>query len=63
MGMKHPEPRCPIRPTDPCSLCFPGASGPQDCGLVLLVREDPDLAEEWARLRREAAQERRRQPH
>jgi len=40
-----PEPKCPIRPGDPCSLCVPGASGPQDCGLVYLVMSDPDLRE------------------
>ena len=36
-------PRCPLRPGDPCSLCWPGASGPQDCGLVYLVMDDPEL--------------------
>ena len=46
--MARPEPKCPIRPGDPCSLCFPGATGPQDCGLVYLVRSDPDLREEQA---------------
>ena len=40
-----PEVRCPIRPPDACSLCVPGASGPQDCGLVYLVMSDPDLRE------------------
>jgi hypothetical protein len=39
----HPQAKCPIRPGDPCSLCVPGASGPQDCGLVYLVMSDPDL--------------------
>ncbi len=34
---------CPVRPGDPCSLCMPGATGPQDCGLVYLVLTDPDL--------------------
>jgi hypothetical protein len=38
-------PRCPIR-DEPCSLCFPGATGPQDCGLVYLVQSDPQLREE-----------------
>ncbi|MGB3953747.1 MAG: DUF6767 domain-containing protein [Brooklawnia sp.] len=36
-------PRCPLRPADPCSLCQPGATGPQDCGLVYLVMDDPEL--------------------
>jgi hypothetical protein len=39
----QPEAQCPIRPGDPCSLCMPDASGPQDCGLVYLVMSDPDL--------------------
>lgn len=47
-----PEPRCPIRIGDPCSLCMPGASGPEDCTLVQLVMSDPDLRAELTRLRR-----------
>ena len=43
---------CPIRPGDACSLCQPGATGPQDCGLVYLVMADPDLREELNRVRR-----------
>lgn len=51
------QPRCAVRPGDPCTLCFPGATGPQDCGLVYLVRTDPELREELAALRaREAGQ-------
>lgn len=42
----HPVAKCPIRPGEPCSLCEPGVSGPADCGLVYLVRTDPEL---WAR--------------
>ena len=42
---------CPIRVGDPCSLCSPGASGPQDCGLVYLVMKDPELRDELGRLR------------
>ncbi|WP_432842389.1 DUF6767 domain-containing protein [Dactylosporangium sp. CA-092794] len=38
-----PEPRCPVRPGEPCTLCQPGATGPQDCGLVYLVMSDPEL--------------------
>ncbi|MEV0787839.1 DUF6767 domain-containing protein [Kribbella sp. NPDC050459] len=41
-----PQPRCPIRPGDACSLCVPGATGPQDCPLVYLVMSDPVLREE-----------------
>lgn len=43
------DPLCPIRVGDPCSLCHPGASGPQMCGLVYLVMTDPDLREELLR--------------
>jgi len=53
------EARCPIRIGDPCSLCHPGASDPQSCGLVYLVMSDPDLREEllrrWARWDEEQA--------
>jgi len=46
MNQRHAAtPRCPLRPGDPCSLCQPGASGPQDCGLVYLVMDDPELRE------------------
>jgi len=37
-----------------CSLCVPGVTGPEDCGLVWLVMEDPDLRERLAELRAEA---------
>lgn len=47
-----PEAKCPIRPGDACSLCQPGVTGPQDCGLVYLVMSDPDLSEELSRVRR-----------
>jgi len=36
-----PVPKYPIRIGEPCTLCVPGASGPQDCGLVQLVFSDP----------------------
>ncbi len=52
-GPRDVVPLCPIRPGDPCSLCEPGVSGPQDCGLVYLVMSDPDLRSELDRLRRE----------
>jgi len=53
MPQRTSDPRCPIRLGEPCTLCFPGASGPQDCGLVYLVRSDPELREELAARRRE----------
>lgn len=46
-------PRCPLRPDDPCSLCQPGANGPQDCGLVYLVMDDPELRELYVADRKE----------
>jgi hypothetical protein len=55
MAHGHPEPKCPIRVGDPCNLCFPGASGPQDCGLVYLVQSDDELREELAARRRDGA--------
>ena len=50
---REPVPMCPIRPGDPCTLCEPGVTGPQDCGLVYLVMSDPDLRAELARIRRD----------
>lgn len=44
--MGHPVPQCPIRPGDACTLCFPGADGPQNCGLVWLVMDDEEQREE-----------------
>jgi len=37
------QPRCPLRPGQPCTLCHPGATGPADCGAVWLVMHDPEL--------------------
>ena len=51
--MTRPAPRCPLRPEDFCTLCHPGATGPEDCGLVWLVMSDPGLRERLAELRRE----------
>jgi hypothetical protein len=48
----RPEARCPLRLDDACSLCQPGATGPQDCGLVYLVMTDGDLRDRLAALRR-----------
>lgn len=52
MAHGRPEAQCPIRVGEPCSLCFPGATGPQDCGLVYLVRDDEEMREELADRRR-----------
>jgi hypothetical protein len=41
--MSAPQPKCPLRPGEPCTLCVPGASGPADCGLVYLVMSDDAL--------------------
>ena len=45
------EARCPLRPQDKCSLCFPGADGPQNCGLVYRMMTDEDLREDYAERR------------
>ena len=47
----RPAVRCPLRPGDACSLCVPGTSGPNDCGLVYLVMSDPQLRDRLAELR------------
>jgi hypothetical protein len=44
---------CPIRLGESCSLCVPGASGPENCPLVAEVMRDPELRERLAMLRRE----------
>lgn len=51
---RYVEARCPLRPADKCSLCFPGANGPQDCGLVYLMREDDELRAAYAAQRQAA---------
>jgi hypothetical protein len=56
---RGPVPRCPIRPGDACSLCEPGVAGPEDCGLVYLVMNDPDLRSELDRIRQEQRTTRR----
>lgn len=56
--MGRPEPKCPIRPGDACSLCFPGADGPHNCGLVWLVMDDEDQRDQLHEMtvaRRQAA--------
>ena len=57
--MSTPVPQCPIRVGEPCSLCEPGVTGPEDCGLVWLVMNDPDLRERLAELRAQQRAERR----
>lgn len=39
------DPRCPLRPEDPCTLCQVNVTGPQDCGLVYLMMSDDELRE------------------
>ena len=53
MTRRLPTPQCPIRLGEPCTLCFPGATGPQDCGLVYLVESDDEMREQLAEKRRE----------
>jgi len=53
--MGKPVPMCPIRPGEACLLCESGATGPEDCGLVWLVMNDPELRARLDELRREAA--------
>lgn len=50
---RRPDAQCPVRPGDACSLCVPGATGPQDCPLVWQVMQDPELQEILAEKRRE----------
>lgn len=49
-----PQPKCPLRPGDPCTLCQLDVTGPQDCPVVFLVRDDVELQAEWAASRRAA---------
>ncbi len=45
---------CPLRPGQPCTLCHPEAHlGPQDCPIVAIVMDDPDLRAELAHRRDE----------
>jgi len=48
----RPVAKCPIRPGEPCTLCQLDVTGPQDCGLVYLVMNDPDLREGLQRFSR-----------
>jgi hypothetical protein len=51
----RPQPKCPLRFGEPCTLCEPGASGPETCGAVYLVMSDPDLRDRLGELRRRYA--------
>lgn len=44
--------RCPLRPGEPCTLCHPEATGPQNCPTVGLVMDDDELRAELALRRR-----------
>ena len=59
MVASRPQPKCPIRVAESCSLCVPGATGPQDCPLVYLVMSDPALREELQTLRTAKSADRR----
>ena len=50
---KPATPRCPLRFGQPCSLCVPGATGPQDCPTVALVLDDEQWRAELAQRNRE----------
>lgn len=47
-----PQPKCPIRFGEPCTACQPGTSGPDDCQLVALVMDDPELHERMVEMNR-----------
>ena len=49
----RPEPRCPLRPGEACTLCESGATGPESCPAVYLVMTDPDLRRHWVEWRRD----------
>lgn len=57
-----PQAKCPIRAGEWCTACQPGTSGPEDCQLVLMVRQDPDLLE-MMREMNAAHRESRRRAH
>ena len=52
---RRPQPKCPVRLGEPCTLCQLDVTGPQDCGLVYLVLDDDELREELRKSRRTAA--------
>ncbi|WP_199711195.1 DUF6767 domain-containing protein [Tessaracoccus antarcticus] len=49
---KRPDPKCPLRPGEPCTLCQASVTGPQDCGLVYLIMDDPESRDELAAWKR-----------
>jgi hypothetical protein len=49
----RPVPKCPLRLGESCTLCNPGATGPEDCPTVYAVMTDPDLRARLAELRAE----------
>jgi uncharacterized protein DUF6767 len=52
-------PKCPLRLGESCTLCNPGATGPEDCPTVYAVMTDADLRARLAELRTERAAEAR----
>lgn len=54
-----PQAKCPIRFGEPCTACQPGTSGPEDCQLVALVMDDPDLRERMADMNKTLRRKRR----
>lgn len=52
-GRHIPQPECPIRFGEPCTLCQAFVTGPEDCQTVALVMTDEELRAEWVRRRRE----------
>jgi hypothetical protein len=47
----RPVPKCPLRLGESCTLCNPGATGPEDCPTVYAVMTDADLRLRLAELR------------
>ena len=52
-------PKCPLRLGESCTLCNPGATGPEDCPTVYAVMTDADLRARLAELRAQYADEAR----
>lgn len=52
---RRPDAKCPLRPGEPCTLCQASVTGPQDCGLVYLIMDDPEAREAFAQSKRVAA--------
>jgi hypothetical protein len=47
----RPVPKCPLRLGESCTLCNPGATGPEDCPTVYAGMTDADLRLRLAELR------------